>query len=150
LPGLNGIEVASRILERSPVSRILFVSEHHSRDIAKAALATGARGYIIKSDAARELLPAMAAIVKGKRFVSTRLGGRIFENAKHEPIPEALRCHEVGFYSDDESLLDNFARFAEVKLRGGNSFIFVGTESHRNDLHQRLQAGGWDIDRAIK
>jgi DNA-binding NarL/FixJ family response regulator len=150
LPRLNGIEAASRILERSPVSRILFVSEHHSCDIAEAALATGARGYIIKSDAGRELLPAMAAIVTGKRFVSTRLGGRIFENAKHEPIPEALRCHEVGFYPDDRFLLDDFARFAEATLDAGNSFIFVATESHRNDLHQRLQAQGWDIDRAIK
>jgi DNA-binding NarL/FixJ family response regulator len=150
LPGLNGIEAARRILERNPISRILFVSEHHSQDIAETALATGARGYIIKSDAGRELLPAMGAIVKGKRFVSTRLGGRIFENAKYEPIPEALRCHEVGFYSDDGSLLDDFARFADATLDAGNALIFVATELHRNDLHQRLAARGLDVDRAIK
>ncbi|PWT84301.1 MAG: hypothetical protein C5B57_05110 [Blastocatellia bacterium] len=150
LPRLNGIEAARRILERNPIARILFVSEHHAWDIAEAALATGARGYVVKSDAGRELLPAMAAIVQGKRFVSTRLGGRVFENAKYEAIPDALRCHEIGFYSDDRFRLDDFARLAEATLNAGNPFIFVATESHRNDLHQRLEARGCDIGRAVK
>ena len=75
LPTLNGIEAARRIREVSPSSTILFVSENRSPDIAEAALSTGACGYVVKSDAAGELLPAVKAVIEGKHFVSASLAG---------------------------------------------------------------------------
>jgi DNA-binding NarL/FixJ family response regulator len=75
LPKLNGIEVARRIRELSPKSKILFVSENRSWDIAEEALRTGAGGYVVKSDAASELFPAVEAVLKGERFVSASLTG---------------------------------------------------------------------------
>jgi DNA-binding NarL/FixJ family response regulator len=73
---LNGIEAARQILEISPGSKILFVSENRSVDIVREALSTGAGGYVVKSDAAGELLPAVNAVLEGKRFVSASLNGR--------------------------------------------------------------------------
>jgi DNA-binding NarL/FixJ family response regulator len=75
LPMLNGIEAARRILDRVSRSRILFLSENRSADIAREALSTGAGGYVLKADAARELLPAIEAVLQGKRFVSASLVG---------------------------------------------------------------------------
>ena len=76
LPMLNGIEAARRVLDRAPQSRILFLSENRSSDIAREALRTGAGGYVLKADAARDLLPAIEAVLQGKRFVSASLVGR--------------------------------------------------------------------------
>lgn len=73
LPRLNGIEVARRIRENSPTSKILFVSENRSAEVAEEALRAGGGGYVVKSDAARELLPAIKAILEGKRFISSTL-----------------------------------------------------------------------------
>ena len=73
LPGINGIEVARRIRELSPRTKILFVSEGSSPDVAEAALGTGARGYVIKSDAGTELLPAVQGVLRGERFISSSL-----------------------------------------------------------------------------
>jgi len=75
LPTLNGIEAARRIRAVSPASKILFVSENCSVDIAEEALRNGAGGYVVKSDAASELLPAVKAVLEGKRFVSASLAG---------------------------------------------------------------------------
>jgi DNA-binding NarL/FixJ family response regulator len=75
LPTISGLEVARRIRECSPQSKILFVSENRSPDIAEEALGTGAGGYLVKSDAASELLPAIKAVLEGKRFISTSLAG---------------------------------------------------------------------------
>jgi DNA-binding NarL/FixJ family response regulator len=75
LPTLNGIEAARRIRKVSPASKILFVSENRSAGIAEEALSTGAGGYVVKSDAASELLPATKAVLEGKRFISARLAG---------------------------------------------------------------------------
>jgi DNA-binding NarL/FixJ family response regulator len=77
LPSLNGLEVARRIRKVSPASRILFVSENRSADIAEEALSTGASGYVVKSDAASELLRAVNAALEGKRFVSVSLSQQV-------------------------------------------------------------------------
>jgi len=68
LPTLNGIEAARRIREVSPTSKILFVSENRSPDLVQEALSGGAGGYVVKSDAGSELLPAIKAVLEGKRL----------------------------------------------------------------------------------
>ena len=73
LPTINGIEAAKRIRECAPQSKILFVSENRSPDVAREALNNGALGYVVKSDAASDLLPAVKAVLAGKRFVSASL-----------------------------------------------------------------------------
>ena len=75
LPTLNGIEAARRISEVCPASKILFVSENRSPDIAEKALSNGAGGYVLKSDAGSDLLPAVKAVLQGKRFISASLAG---------------------------------------------------------------------------
>jgi DNA-binding NarL/FixJ family response regulator len=75
LPGLNGIEAARRILALDPDRRILFLSENRSWDIVEAALGVGGPGYVLKSDAGRDLLAAMDAVVEGRRFISRSLDG---------------------------------------------------------------------------
>jgi DNA-binding NarL/FixJ family response regulator len=73
LPSLNGIEAARRIRKLSPQSKILFVSQESSADIVQEALGTGAHGYVVKSEAGSELLPAVKAVLEGKRFISASL-----------------------------------------------------------------------------
>jgi DNA-binding NarL/FixJ family response regulator len=78
LPTLNGIEAACRIRDLSPASKILFFSENRSQEIVEEALRSGAAGYVSKSDAARELLPAIEAVLQGRQFVSSILSDHIF------------------------------------------------------------------------
>ncbi len=75
LPSLNGIEVARRIRKHSPWSKILFVSQETTADVVQEALGTGARGYVVKSDAGSELLPAVSAVLRGEQFVGKRFYG---------------------------------------------------------------------------
>jgi DNA-binding NarL/FixJ family response regulator len=73
LPTLNGIEAANQIHKLAPTSRILFMSENRSLDIVREALRSGALGYVLKSDAARDLLCGVKAVVFGQQFVSPSL-----------------------------------------------------------------------------
>jgi DNA-binding NarL/FixJ family response regulator len=73
LPTLNGIEAARRIREVSPRSKILFVSENRSPEIAREALNTGGSGYVVKTDAASELVPAIKVVLAGRRFITSSL-----------------------------------------------------------------------------
>jgi DNA-binding NarL/FixJ family response regulator len=143
LPKLNGIEAARRIRQLSPNSKIIFLSQNNDLDMVRAALNTGARGYVRKTDVKRELLPAVDAVLRGKQFVSSSLNGREFADAS---VKKATHRHEVQFYSDDALLLDTFARFIAVALKSGRAAIVVITESHRDGLVSRLKVQGIDVD----
>ena len=78
LPSLNGIEVARQIRTLSPNSKILFVSQESSAYVVQGALGTGAQGYVVKSDARRELLEGVNAVLRGEQFVSNRFSGNGF------------------------------------------------------------------------
>lgn len=71
LPTLNGIEAARRLCELAPESKILFLSQETSTDVIQEALSLGAWGYVFKTQAESDLLPAVDAVLSGKRFVSS-------------------------------------------------------------------------------
>jgi len=83
LPTLNGIEAARRIRDVSFGSQVLFVSENRCPEVVEEALSTGAVGYVFKSDAGRELLPAVESALEGKRFVSSSLHHCGANSSKH-------------------------------------------------------------------
>ena len=143
LPKLNGIEAARRIRQRSPSSKIIFLSQNSDLDFVRAAVGMGALGYVLKTDAGRELLPAVVAVLGGKQFFSTSVKGHQFTDTSAE---KAAHRHEVQFYSDEALLLDTFARFIAVALKSGRAAIVVITESHRDGLVSRLKAQGIDVD----
>ena len=70
LPSLNGLEAARRILELFPKSKIIFLSQESSAEVMQSALNVGACGYVVKVKAASELMPAVDAVILGKKFVS--------------------------------------------------------------------------------
>lgn len=71
LPGLNGIEVARRLRNISPRTRIIFLTQNRSRDVAEAALETGAWAYVLKAAFSKELIPAVEAAIEGRQFQAT-------------------------------------------------------------------------------
>jgi DNA-binding NarL/FixJ family response regulator len=88
LPTLGGIEAARRIRKLSPESSILFVSQDTSVHVVRGALAEGAKGYVAKTDARRELLTAVDTVLRGEQFVSRRLSGHDFIGASDTRVSE--------------------------------------------------------------
>lgn len=173
LPKLNGIEAARRIGKRSPSCKILFFSQDSSVDTVQEALKTGAAGYVVKSDAGRELLTAVDAVLRGEQFLGRRFAGHDFSLHEQDralvgaPVmmiadsqinqhfarltPQKANGgprHEVHFYSKEGSLQNRLAHFVGTALKAGNAAIVVATEPHRKDFDRRLQALGLDADAA--
>ena len=76
LPDFNGIDAARQIRELSPLSKILFVTQGSSVDVMQEGLGLGAHGFLVKSDAGRELVAAVRTVLQGETFVSRRLAGK--------------------------------------------------------------------------
>jgi CheY-like chemotaxis protein len=159
LPNLSGISAARRIQELSLKTKILFVSQNLDLDVVRAALDAGGFGYVVKSSAESELLPAVEAVVLGKTFVSGQFASHGFTRVRgaqsriQRPIPSDNtfgHCHEVEFYRNDASFLDRCARFMATALANGDSVILVATLSHGNTLRERLDAEGYNVAEAIE
>jgi DNA-binding NarL/FixJ family response regulator len=70
-PKLDGLQAASRIRQVAPATAIIFLTHNSDQDVREAALRTGARGYVLKANAAKELLPAIDAALRGPSLVSS-------------------------------------------------------------------------------
>jgi DNA-binding NarL/FixJ family response regulator len=66
MPILNGIEAAQKIKRISPGSKIIFLTEDGGDDVKKAALATGAEGYVLKARAVSDLETAIKAAMRNR------------------------------------------------------------------------------------
>ena len=73
LPKLNGLEAARQIRRVAPKSTILFLSGESDPDVVRNALSAGGLGYVLKSDAAQDLLTGIESVLLGRRFVSRKL-----------------------------------------------------------------------------
>ena len=70
MPPPNGLEVAARLRNSLPQTKILLISIHDSEEVLRAAAAAGVAGYLLKSDAEELLILALQTLQKGKMFVS--------------------------------------------------------------------------------
>jgi len=73
LPGLNGIEAARQIGKAVPDCKILILTQESAPEIVEEAFAVGARGYVMKAHAQRDLLTAVNAVLQGELFLSREL-----------------------------------------------------------------------------
>jgi DNA-binding NarL/FixJ family response regulator len=73
LPTMNGIAVAREIRKLALESKIIFVSQQSSADLVQEAFSSGARGYVLKTKVAIDLLPAVEAVLEGRHFASSDL-----------------------------------------------------------------------------
>lgn len=71
MPRMNGLE-ACRLIQQKPKSglEVLFVTQHDSPQMMREALDAGARGYVVKSNAARDLLEAVEAVSQHRVFTA--------------------------------------------------------------------------------
>jgi len=71
MPKLNGMDAASLIFKASPKTRILILTMHSAEDLIQRTLSVGASGYVLKSDAERDLIAAVDALLHQKTFFTS-------------------------------------------------------------------------------
>jgi DNA-binding NarL/FixJ family response regulator len=73
MPELNGLEATRRIRQAVPETEVLVFTMHESEELIRETLAAGARGYLLKSDASRQLIPAVESVSRHKPYLSGRV-----------------------------------------------------------------------------
>lgn len=92
MPVLNGIETTRQILADNPETRILILSMHESEQIVREVLEAGAQGYLLKSDAGRDLVRAIEALLDNKTYFTSSVARMLLEgflSASKEEAPSS-------------------------------------------------------------
>jgi two-component system, NarL family, response regulator DegU len=82
MPYFSGLETARQLRLMYPSIKILFLSNHDSKEYLKYALAGGAEGYLLKSVMDTELIPAIRTICSGASY-NTIADGECYDAGAH-------------------------------------------------------------------
>lgn len=74
MPGANGIEAMSRVLDRWPETKVLVFTAHEEKDLVRLAARQGASGFLVKSAGLDEIRAACEAVVNGEKWFPGSLG----------------------------------------------------------------------------
>jgi CheY-like chemotaxis protein len=74
MPEMNGLDVCRQVKQKMPDLEVLFVTQHDSPQMMQEAMRAGAKGYVVKSNAARDLLDAVELVSQHQVFTSPGKG----------------------------------------------------------------------------
>jgi DNA-binding NarL/FixJ family response regulator len=138
MPELNGLEVTRQIRKSNPQTEVLILTMHESEQMMRQALAAGARGYLLKSDAGSELLNAVESVRHHHTFLSSRASQMLGQPSS----PSAVG----GTVSTDEPLSPRERQILQLLAEGKSTKevaieldITVKTaETHRSNIMRKL------------
>lgn len=73
MPGLNGLEATRQILKALPRTQVLILTVQESEQVIREVVEAGARGYVLKSDAGRDLVAAVDALGHHRTFFTSKV-----------------------------------------------------------------------------
>jgi DNA-binding NarL/FixJ family response regulator len=140
MPEKNGLETIQQLRQELPQTELLVFSMHDSDELIREVFAAGARGYVLKSDAARHLVEALHSLSQHKPFFTSRISEAILSSlvsppAEVEPAPaDPLSSRE----REVLQLLAANKSNKEVATQLGISVRTV--ETHRRSIMLKLNA----------
>ena len=139
MPRLNGIDVAARAQKLQPQPRVIVLSMHADESYVLRALDAGARAYLLKDATDEDLLPALRAVARGKRFFSPAIAGVLAEDYVRQMQARGLD-DSYGLLTDREKeVLQLLAEGRANKDVAAVLQVGVSTvETHRANLMQKL------------
>ena len=79
MPELNGLEATRRIVKASPRTEVLILTVYETEEVIREVLRAGARGYVLKSDAGRDLVNAVESLRVHKPYFTPRVSQMVLD-----------------------------------------------------------------------
>lgn len=138
MPSLNGLDATTQIAKLSPRTKVLILSIHESDPLIHKFLGAGARGYILKADAGRELIAAVKALLANKTFFTPTVAQKV----RNIHLDEARKANQNAFSPITGRQREVLQLLVEGKSTKEVANIlgiaFKTAETHRMNLMRRL------------
>ena len=139
MPELNGIEAAKQVLKVCPETKVLVFTVHDAEQVVVEIFRTGAHGYVLKSDAGRQLLDAVKCVLGGKHYFSSQVSEVIFESMRGGGLPHTASVDEEKPTTREREIIQLLAEGSSNKEVAEKLGISVKTvETHRAAIMRKL------------
>jgi DNA-binding NarL/FixJ family response regulator len=142
MPSMNGLEAAQKIMKQVPQTKLLILSIHDSDLLIHSILQAGVRGYLLKSDATRDLVTAVDALLRNKTFFTPRVGQIVLEGYLGKNGSQSEDSDEIDILRltvRQREIVQLLAEGKSSKEVAADLGISVKTvETHRANIMQRL------------
>jgi DNA-binding NarL/FixJ family response regulator len=139
MPALNGIELATRALHAQPGLRIVILSMHADESYIIRALSAGAHAYLLKEATDEDLLPALKAVMEGRRFFSPAISSVVAGEYVRQLQERGLHDSYDLLTDREKDVLHLLAEGRSNKEVAALLEVSVSTiETHRGNLMQKL------------
>lgn len=142
MPNLNGLEATRQILRGHPGARVLILTMHESEQVVREVLEAGARGFILKSDAGRDLVAAVEALQRNKTFFTSKVAEMVLETfLKSKPhSPEETISTRETLTPREREIVQLLAEGKSTKEVAVVLNVSVKTaETHRSNIMRKLK-----------
>lgn len=138
MPDLNGFEATRQLSSVSPRSRVIALSTHNDKRYVLAMLESGARGYVVKSAAADELMRAINTVTRNQIYLSPDIAGLVVDSYLGREYPEeGIGASLLG--GREREVLQLLAEGKSSPEIAGIMHISVSTvETHRRNIMRKL------------
>jgi DNA-binding NarL/FixJ family response regulator len=142
MPSLNGLEAVRQIAKAVPHCRVLVLTMYDSDPLIQQVLQAGARGYLLKSDAGRDLVSAIDALRRNKTFFTPKVSQMVLEgyldNSPKEKEPEC-EAESLRLTSRQREIVQLLAEGKSSKEVAAVLGLSVKTaETHRANIMRKL------------
>ena len=138
MPALNGIDAAMQIAKLSPRTKVLILTVHESDHLSRKALDAGAHGYILKTDAAIDLITAVSSLLSNKTFFTPKIAQMVL-NGYLGKGPTATEDTSLQITLREREILQLLAEGKHSKGVATALAISVKTvETHRSNILRKL------------
>ncbi len=140
MPNLRGIEAVTEIKAMQPDVKILILTMHRDKEYLYLALSAGAKGYLLKEDAARDLFSAIAEVRQGKTYISPYFSDQVINDVVQIAKGNAKVLFETDpLTSREREVLKLIAEGKSSKEIANVLFISVFTvNNHRASIMEKL------------
>jgi DNA-binding NarL/FixJ family response regulator len=136
MPEMNGIEATRQIGKRSPDTQVVILSMHSTPDYIFDALEAGVRGYLLKENAASEIVNAVRAVHAGKRYLCKKIADVLAAQAVRRGGPNPLD----GLSKREREILQLVAEGrSSAEIAGRLSLSSKTVDTYRSRLMHKLE-----------